>query len=68
MSLTSIQPKRQRLQRSELAVPATSLRFFDKARQSAADFVFLDLEDAVAPAQKREAREVAIAALNEIDW
>jgi malyl-CoA/(S)-citramalyl-CoA lyase len=68
MSLTSIEPKRQRLQRSELAVPATSLRFFDKARQSAADFVFLDLEDAVAPAQKREAREVAIAALNEIDW
>jgi malyl-CoA/(S)-citramalyl-CoA lyase len=68
MSLTSIKPKRQRLQRSELAVPATSPRFFDKARQSAADFVFLDLEDAVAPAKKREAREGAIAALNEIDW
>jgi malyl-CoA/(S)-citramalyl-CoA lyase len=68
MSLTSIKPKRQRLQRSELAVPATSPRFFDKARQSAADFVFLDLEDAVAPAKKREAREGAVAALNEIDW
>jgi malyl-CoA/(S)-citramalyl-CoA lyase len=68
MSLTSIKPKQQRLQRSELAVPATSPRFFDKARQSAADFVFLDLEDAVAPAKKRESRESAITALNEIDW
>jgi malyl-CoA/(S)-citramalyl-CoA lyase len=68
MSLTSIKPKRQRLQRSELAVPATSPRFFDKARQSAADFIFLDLEDAVAPTKKREARESAVAALNEIDW
>ena len=68
MSLTSIKPKRQRLQRSELAVPATSPRFFDKARQSAADFVFLDLEDAVAPAKKHEARESAVTALNEIDW
>ena len=57
-----------RLQRSELAVPATSPRFFEKAAASAADVIFLDLEDAVAPAKKDEAREQAIAALNDIDW
>ena len=57
-----------RLQRSELAVPATSPRFFAKAAASAADVIFLDLEDAVAPAKKVEARAQAIAALNDIDW
>lgn len=60
-------PKR-RLQRSELAVPATSARFFEKAAASAADVIFLDLEDAVAPEKKLEAREAAIAALANIDW
>jgi len=30
--------------------------------------IFLDLEDAVAPEQKLNARSNAIAALNEIDW
>lgn len=68
MSLTTICPRRQRIQRSELAVPATSERFFDKARHGNADFIFLDLEDAVAPARKRQARETAVKALNEIDW
>lgn len=58
----------ERLQRSELAVPATSPRFFAKAAASAADVIFLDLEDAVAPHAKDEARANAVAALNEIDW
>jgi malyl-CoA/(S)-citramalyl-CoA lyase len=57
-----------RLQRSELAVPATSPRFFEKAAAGGADVIFLDLEDAVAPAKKEEARAQAIAALNDIDW
>jgi malyl-CoA/(S)-citramalyl-CoA lyase len=57
-----------RLQRSELAVPATSPRFFAKAAAGAADVIFLDLEDAVAPAKKDEARAQAIAALNDLDW
>ncbi|ANN69127.1 HpcH/HpaI aldolase/citrate lyase family protein [Bordetella bronchialis] len=64
----TIPPRPQRLQRSELAVPATNPRFFAKAAASAADVVFLDLEDAVAPAAKDQARAQAIAALNEIDW
>jgi malyl-CoA/(S)-citramalyl-CoA lyase len=58
----------ERLQRSELAVPATNPRFFAKAAASAADVVFLDLEDAVAPQAKDEARALAVAALNDIDW
>ncbi|MDP4023980.1 CoA ester lyase [Methylobacterium sp. NEAU 140] len=63
------QPTRPfRLQRSELAVPATSERFFAKAAAGAADVVFLDLEDAVAPARKAQARAGAIAALNGHDW
>lgn len=57
-----------RLHRSELAVPATSPKFFEKAASSRADVVFLDLEDAVAPGKKDVARAQAIAALNEIDW
>ena len=57
-----------RLQRCELAVPATSERFFLKARDSAADVIFLDLEDAVGNAHKDTARAAAIRALNDIDW
>jgi malyl-CoA/(S)-citramalyl-CoA lyase len=41
---------------------------FEKALTSAADFVFLDCEDAVAPADKTAARENIIAALNDLDW
>jgi hypothetical protein len=62
------QQRPQRLQRSELAVPATNPRFFAKAAAGVADVVFLDLEDAVAPHAKDEARANAVAALNDIDW
>jgi malyl-CoA/(S)-citramalyl-CoA lyase len=57
-----------RLQRSSLFVPATSPRFFEKGAASAADGIILDLEDAVAPDKKDEARTAAIQALNGIDW
>jgi citrate lyase subunit beta/citryl-CoA lyase len=40
----------------------------DKAAEGAADYVFLDLEDAVAPPEKEKARRNAIQALNDIDW
>ena len=49
MSFTSIEPATSRLQRSELAVPGSNTALFEKAAQSAADIVFLDVEDAVAP-------------------
>jgi malyl-CoA/(S)-citramalyl-CoA lyase len=57
-----------RLQRSSLFVPATSPRFFEKGAASAADGIILDLEDAVAPAKKEEARAAAIEALQRLDW
>ena len=68
MSHTQYQPARRRLQRSELAVPGSNPGMFDKAASSSADYVFLDLEDAVAPADKERARKNVIEALNEIDW
>ena len=58
----------KRLQRCALAVPATSTHFFEKAARGAADSICLDLEDAIAPARKAQARTEAIRALNEIDW
>jgi malyl-CoA/(S)-citramalyl-CoA lyase len=57
-----------RLQRSVLAVPATSPHFFSRAAEGGADTIFLDLEDAVAPDRKTEARGLAITAINSIDW
>jgi citrate lyase subunit beta/citryl-CoA lyase len=59
---------RARLQRSELAVPGSQPRLFEKAAASHADVVFLDLEDAVAPADKPQARKNVVQALLEIDW
>jgi citrate lyase subunit beta/citryl-CoA lyase len=41
---------------------------FEKAMKSGADFVFLDLEDAVAPDDKLSARANVIEALNDLDW
>src|SRR5207253_9109202 len=41
---------------------------FEKAARCAADIVFLDLEDAVAPDDKEQARRNIIQALNEVDW
>ena len=59
---------RSRLQRSELAVPGSSPKMFEKALSSAADYVFLDLEDAVSPNDKITARANVIKSLNEMDW
>lgn len=68
MSHTIYQPVKTRLQRSELAVPGSNPSMIEKAADSAADYVFLDLEDAVAPADKIAARKNIIEALNDIDW
>jgi len=68
MSFTSIEQARPRLQRSELAVPGSNPALFEKAAASSADVIFLDLEDAVAPDEKPQARRNVIQALNEIDW
>ena len=54
-----------RARRSNLAVPGSSPKMLDKARGLPADQVFMDLEDAVAPLAKPEARKNIVAALNE---
>jgi citrate lyase subunit beta / citryl-CoA lyase len=59
---------RYRPRRSCLSVPASSERFIAKARDLPVDEVFLDLEDAVAPAAKDEARRHAVAALTSGTW
>ena len=68
MSHTRHEPARQRLQRSELAVPGSQPALFKKALDSAGDYVFLDLEDAVAPGDKEQARRNVIQGLQEHDW
>ncbi len=68
MSFTCIEPATPRLHRSELAVPGSNTALFEKAAQSAADVIFLDVEDAVAPDDKEQARSNIIQALNDIPW
>jgi citrate lyase subunit beta/citryl-CoA lyase len=68
MSHTLHPLRKQRLHRSELAVPASNPGMVEKAADSAADYVFLDLEDAVAPPEKEQARKNAVELLNDIDW
>jgi malyl-CoA/(S)-citramalyl-CoA lyase len=57
-----------RLHRSELCVPGANVRMMEKAPGLGADVVMLDLEDAVAPDDKPQARENVITALRELDW
>ena len=68
MSYKHYKPAKSRLQRSELAVPGSSPKMFEKALNSNADYIFLDLEDAVSPNDKITARQNIIKALNEINW
>lgn len=60
--------KKAPLTRTYLAVPAHRERLVQNAARSDADAVFLDLEDAVPPAEKDQALESAITALTTIDW
>jgi malyl-CoA/(S)-citramalyl-CoA lyase len=68
MSFTLIEQAKPRLHRSELAVPGSNTAMFEKAATSAADIVFLDVEDAVAPDDKEQARKNIIQGLNDLDW
>ena len=68
MSFHLIEQATPRLNRSELAVPGSQPKLFEKAAASDADIIFLDLEDAVAPDDKEQARRNIIEALNDIDW
>ncbi|WP_172650344.1 HpcH/HpaI aldolase/citrate lyase family protein [Rhodococcus opacus] len=57
-----------RPRRSVLAVPGSSRKMIDKAKGLPADEIFLDLEDAVAPLAKQEARGTIAEALAEDGW
>jgi citrate lyase subunit beta/citryl-CoA lyase len=57
-----------RSRRSCLAVPGSNSRFLEKAKGLDADQVFLDLEDAVAPLAKPDARKNVVAALTDGGW
>ena len=58
----------RRLRRCQLAVPGSSEKMMVKASGLGVDYVFLDLEDAVAPDQKKDARGKIVTALNTLDW
>jgi len=68
MSFKIVEQCTPRLNRTEFAVPGSNPKFIEKAATSKADVVFLDLEDAVAPDDKVQARKNVIAALNDLDW
>ncbi|WP_427313250.1 HpcH/HpaI aldolase/citrate lyase family protein [Cupriavidus sp. H39] len=63
-----MQERTKRLRRCQLSVPGSSEKMMAKAAGMGVDFVFLDLEDAVAPSEKRPARRKIVDALNGLDW
>ena len=68
MSFYNVEQAPARLNRSELAIPGSQPNMFEKAAKLDVDVIFLDLEDAVAPDEKEQARKNVIEALNDIDW
>lgn len=59
---------RYRPRRTCLSVPGSSEKMIQKAKTLAADEVFLDLEDAVAPEAKAQARVQVAAVLAQPGW
>ncbi|MGI8874582.1 MAG: HpcH/HpaI aldolase/citrate lyase family protein [Egibacteraceae bacterium] len=67
-SVGALPERPTRLRRSCLAVPGSDPRMMAKAADSEADQIFLDLEDAVAPDEKKGARAKVVDALNSNDY
>jgi citrate lyase subunit beta/citryl-CoA lyase len=61
-----VHPKR--LRRCQLSVPGSSEKMMAKAAALDLDYVFFDLEDSVAPDQKKAARDNVVKALNTLDF
>ena len=57
-----------RLERSTLMVPASNWAMIQKAANSAADAVCIDLEDAVAPSEKEASRANVVRAFRELNF
>src|SRR5436190_18322487 len=54
--------------RSCLSVPGSSEKFLAKGPTINADMTFLDLEDAVSPLEKVDARAKVVDAIKNLDW
>jgi citrate lyase subunit beta/citryl-CoA lyase len=67
-SAGGVTPRPTRLRRSCLAVPGSNAKMMRRAAERGADQIFLDLEDAVAPDQKKAARSMVVEALNTHDY
>ena len=68
MSFTTVERVPPRLNRSQLFVPGVRAALFEKAAQSEADVICLDLEDSVAPADKPQARKNVVEALKSVNF
>lgn len=58
----------ERLRRSMLYIPGSSMKMLEKAKGLEADSLIIDLEDAVALSQKEAARETVVSALKSLDF
>ena len=68
MSITTRSPGVDRLRRSAHFVPGANERMLVKALTTQADSLVLDLEDAVTPKRKGEARQVVAGWLQDVDF
>jgi malyl-CoA/(S)-citramalyl-CoA lyase len=68
MSFLEIKQAPARLNRSQLFVHANRPETFEGAASSDADVIMFEVEDAIPPDEKPQARKNIIEALNEIDW
>ncbi|MEM7178129.1 MAG: CoA ester lyase [Pseudomonadota bacterium] len=68
MSFTLQPPAPARSNRCQLFGPGSRPALFEKMAASKADVINLDLEDAVAPPDKPQARKNIIEAINDVDW
>jgi citrate lyase subunit beta/citryl-CoA lyase len=68
MSHFKVIPVGDCVQRSTLAIPASTYKLFEKGIRARPDAIFMDLEDSVAPPDKVMARKNVIRALKELDW
>ena len=68
MSFSNIDQAPARLNRSQLFVLANRPETFETAATSEADIIMFEIEDAIPPDEKPQARNNIIEALNDIDW
>ena len=61
-------PRPKRLRRCQLSVPGSSEKMMTKAAGLDLDYLFFDLEDAVAPSVKKESRARIVEMLNTLDF